>query len=189
MAADGMPRDPFAPLDGTAPPANSAATAGDGWAPVLPAPRPLPGVFRHRRHGAPAAIWRYRDAAGALLFAVCRFDPPGARKEILPLSCGVDGWRWKAPPGPRPLYGLDRLADRPAAPVLVVEGEKAADAAAAIFPDFVPVCWPGGARAVGKADWTPCAGARWPCGPTPTRRGARPRPRWRGLRAPPGRPA
>jgi hypothetical protein len=68
--------------------------------------------MRHRRHGAPAATWHYRDATGALLFAVCRFDPPGARKEILPLSCGAEGWRWKAPPEPRPLYGLDRLAAR-----------------------------------------------------------------------------
>ena len=31
-------------------------------------------------------------------------------------------------PEPRPLYGLDRLAAKPAATVLLVEGEKCADA-------------------------------------------------------------
>jgi hypothetical protein len=169
MAADGMARDPFAPLDGAAP--VSGAT-GETWAPILPAPHPLPGVLRHRRHGTPAAIWHYRDAAGALLFAVARFDPPGARKEILPLTCGADGWRWKPPPEPRPLYGLERLAARPAAPVLVVEGEKVADAAVGTFPDFAVVTWPGGARAVGKADWTPLRGrlvAAWPDSDAPGR--------------------
>ena len=45
------------------------------------------------------------------------------------------GWHCKAPPTPRPLYGLDRLAARPAAPALVCEGEKTADAAGLLFPD------------------------------------------------------
>jgi DNA primase len=42
--------------------------------------------------------------------------------------------------------------------VLVVEGEKAADAARALFPDHVAVCWQGGAQAVVLADWQPMAG-------------------------------
>jgi DNA primase len=49
--------------------------------------------------------------------------------------------------------------------VLVTEGEKAADAAAALFPDVVAITWPGGAMAVGKADWSPLRGRRvtiWP---------------------------
>ncbi len=169
--ADGMARDPFAPL----PSADGNGAERDTWAPILPAPHPLPEAMRHRRHGTPAATWHYRDAAGALLFVVCRFDPPGARKEILPLSCGAEGWRWKAPPEPRPLYGLDRLAARPAAPVLVVEGEKAADAAVGIFPDCAVVTWPSGAQAVGKADWSPLRGrlvAAWPDADAPGRKAA-----------------
>ena len=39
-------------------------------------------------------------------------------------------------PNPRPLYNLASPCPAPRAPVLVVEGEKAADAAAEIFPDL-----------------------------------------------------
>ncbi len=110
-------------------------------------------------------LWPYRDGAGALLFAVVRFNLPDGRKETLPYCCDTKGWRWKAPPAPRPLYGLDRLAARPGAPVLVVEGEKATDAATALFPDHVAICWQGGGKAVSKADWSPLAGRNvtlWP---------------------------
>lgn len=61
---------------------------------------------------------------------------------------------------PRPLYGLDRLAAAPAAPVLIVEGEKTADAAADLFPGFAVTSWSGGSKAVGKADWRALAGRR-----------------------------
>ena len=147
----------------------------DTWAPIMPAPRPLPAKLRHNRLGTPSAIWRYTDAAGDLLFIVARFDPPGARKEILPMTCGADGWRWKAPPAPRPLYGLDRLAAHPAAPVLVAEGEKVADAAAQAFPNLVPIAWLGGAQAVAKADWSALQGRRvviWPDNDQPGRKAA-----------------
>ena len=83
MAVDGMGRDPFAPLDGAPPSPATAAATGDGWAPILPAPHPLPDELRHRRHGAPAATWHYRDADGALLFVVCRFDRPDGGKEMI----------------------------------------------------------------------------------------------------------
>jgi putative DNA primase/helicase len=75
------------------------------------------------------------------------------------------GLALERPPAPRPFYGLDRLAARPSAPVLVVEGEKAADAAATLFPEYVTVTWPGGGKAVGKAEWRALAGravAAWP---------------------------
>jgi uncharacterized protein (DUF927 family) len=95
---------------------------------------------------------------------VARFDTASG-KEILPMTCGADGWRFKGPPAPRPLYGLDRLAARPDAPVLAVEGEKAADAIGAPFADHVAVTWSGGAKAAARSDWRPLAGRRvviWP---------------------------
>lgn len=61
--------------------------------------------------------------------------------------------------------GLDRLAQRPTAPVVVAEGEKAADAAATLLPDHVVITSPNGAKGAGKADWSPCRGRNvtiWP---------------------------
>jgi len=42
----------------------------------------------------------------------------------------------------------------PDAPVLVTEGEKAADAAQNLFPDYVTTTSPGGCKAVHKADYS-----------------------------------
>ena len=101
-------------------------------------------------------VWPYGSG-----FLVCRF--PG--KKIRPLWWDGESWRWKAPPAPRPLYRLDALRSRPDAPVLIVEGEKAADAAQRLFPAAVAITWPSGCKAIDKADWSPLAGRRcvlWP---------------------------
>jgi putative DNA primase/helicase len=89
--------------------------------------------------------------------------PPGARKEVLPYTSGAiggggPGWHWRAPDAPRPLFGLAAPAARPDAPVLVVEGEKAALAAAGLFPDLVAVTSMGGAGAAAQGDWSALAG-------------------------------
>jgi len=90
---------------------------------------------------------------------------PEGSKKILPLAfcAGPNGqheWRWQLHPSPRPLYGLDRLAERPGVPILVTEGEKVADAAEKIFPDFVAVTSPGGSKSPGKADWSHVQGRK-----------------------------
>ena len=120
--------------------------------------------------GASHARWAYHDAKGQLLFYVCRRNTPTPSdpdaKEFRCLSYWDNkGWDWKHPPKPRPLYGLNRLAQRPGATVLICEGEKAADAASRIFSDHVGIAWPGGANAVGMVDWLPLAGREvtiWP---------------------------
>lgn len=89
-------------------------------------------------------VWRY-----SANFYVCRF--PG--KRIRPLSFDGSRWQWKAPPAPRPLYWSSPL--QPEQPVLVVEGEKAADAAARLFPTHSVCTWPSGCKAINKADWQP----------------------------------
>ena len=97
--------------------------------------------------------WRYTDD-----FIVCRF--PG--KKIRPLTWTGSAWSWKSPPKPRPLYWPRRI---PGAPVLIAEGEKAADAAAKLFPDHAVCTWPGGTSNVQHANWQPLAGAAvtiWP---------------------------
>ncbi|MBP0466209.1 DUF927 domain-containing protein [Roseomonas sp. PWR1] len=165
--------DMFAPLPSGPQRSTTAgsegATKAPDWKPELPAPEEPPAVPRHPARGTPAATWIYRDAEGRPLFMVARFNPPGRRKEIVPYSYGTKdgrrGWHWQGPPSPSALYRLPDLAARPAAPVLVVEGEKAAEAAAVLFPSHCVATWQGGAQAVERADWKPLAGravAVWP---------------------------
>jgi putative DNA primase/helicase len=121
-----------------------------GIAKPIPDP-PLP-------HGK--QFWQYSST-----FYVVRKDKPDGGKDILPLWWTGEKWLWKAPPAPRPLYGKRQLALKPNAPVLVVEGEKTADAAALLYPSAVVVTWPSGCKAIDRADWSPLAGRRcvlWP---------------------------
>lgn len=154
------------------PQGQAKAKPADEWRPVLPVPDGAPAPdFKHNRHGEAVAHWEYRDAEGLLLGYVCRFEPEGGRKEILPLTfCqGANGsmrWRWKGFPEPRPLYKLDTLAAvKPDVPVLLVEGEKSTDAAQRLVPGAVCMTWPNGSKNVGKAEFSPLAGRRvaiWP---------------------------
>lgn len=101
------------------------------------------------------SVWHYSDD-----FIVARF--PG--KRIRPLSWSGSRWEWKAPPAPRPLLNLSEIRSRTST-VLIVEGEKACDAAAKLFPQAVCTTWPSGCKAIDKADWSPLAGRRvllWP---------------------------
>lgn len=116
-------------------------------------------AFKHFKHGEPSGIWTYRNAEGHVLGYVCRYDTDHG-KEILPLTWQDGKWVWKSFPKPRPLYGLDRLSANPTATVLVVEGEKAADAAQDLFPQLVVVSWSGGAKAVKHSDFAPLEGRK-----------------------------
>ena len=92
------------------------------------------------------------------------------KKDVLPLCwCqhkdGKQSWRSKSFLKPRPLYRMADLLDRRGARVLIVEGEKTADAAQRLLPDFIVMSWPGGCKAVGYADWSPLEGESvliWP---------------------------
>ena len=137
---------------------------------VVPVPPDAPAPpASHMRLGKPVARWTYRNLMGEVLGYISRFDRPDGGKVFLPLSLRrtVRGlrWFWKALPEPRPLYGLDKLAARSEAPVLICEGEKAADAAQQIFPGYVAVTSPGGAAAASTADWESLRGREtviWP---------------------------
>jgi 5S rRNA maturation endonuclease (ribonuclease M5) len=159
--------DRFAPLTEDE---RAAAQAGDDAAKdegvcIMPVPADAPPVpDAYPKWGKPSGRWPYRDAAGRLLFEVWRFDPPDG-KEFRPLSLGRDpsgrlAWHFKSVPAPRPLYGLDRLAANSDAPVVVCEGEKAADAAALIFPKSVCITSAGGCKAEATANFEPLAGRR-----------------------------
>lgn len=152
------------------PPTSSKAEAPK-WVPVLPIPgeamRKVPQT--HRQHGKPSKVWIYRAADGQPMMVLYRFDlgPDDSgtpRKVFAPLTwCkhsgnGSPSWRWQTLPEPRPLLRLDELANRSAAPVVLCEGEKSADAAAELLPDYVATCWPNGTNSWQRADFAPLAG-------------------------------
>lgn len=150
---------------------SSDRTASDGCHIVWPVPESVSLPDFERLFGwAPTAVHIYLDQNAQPLFLVARRDRKGGCKDVRPLTVwrrpdGTMSWMTRGPPEPRPLYGLDRLAARPSAPVLLVEGEKTADAAQQLFPDFVAVTWQGGAKAVDKSDWGPLSGrtiTAWP---------------------------
>ncbi len=134
-------------------------TKPSGWQ-TLPADTKPPAVI-HPQHGTPSAIWEYRDQEDKLLGYICRFDFPDGKKEFRPYTYGTDtitetiGWRWQSWSAPRPLYGLDRMAQNPNSPIIWVEGEKAADAAQRLLPGAIAITSPGGCKATNKADLTP----------------------------------
>lgn len=139
-----------------------------------PAPRPVaapepadpapigtePPTMLHRDHGEPSAAWLYEAPDGRPWVWIARYDPPApARKQIVPWTWDGQRWRAKGAAVPRPLFNLPAIASRPTAKILIVEGEKAAVAAAELLsPAWVVTTWQGGAAAVAKADWSPLTG-------------------------------
>ena len=154
----------------------NSGTAKDEW--VHPVPTEWLGRVPKSKYRHPGQIvrwWDYQDAEGRLLCKVARFEPDGSGKpdskdySTLTLRrdqvTGEMSWRWKFPPAPRPLYRLPALVARPDAPVVICEGEKAADAAVKLLPGHVATCWMGGANAAAQTDFGPLAGREcllWP---------------------------
>jgi hypothetical protein len=163
-----MSDDPFAPIDGVA----SRRGVKPTWISVQPVPGEAPKPpAEHPTLGKPSAAWMYRAATGALLGYILRFDS-AAGKQFRPLTLWrlpPNGakleWRWESWPPKRPLYGQERLAERPSAPVLISEGEKSTDAATQLLPGLVAVTSPNGSKSAGKADWSVLKGRAvtvWP---------------------------
>lgn len=118
---------------------------------VAPANAPEPP-----RHPHCVGRWRYTDAEGRTLGYQDRInDDAGKRFTSWRWNDSASKWEAKATEKPRPLYGLAALNLRPDAPVLVCEGEKAADAARETFPRHVCVTSMGGSGAPRSTDWTP----------------------------------
>lgn len=112
----------------------------------------------HFQLGAYHSHWDYHSASGSLIMRVCRWEQPGGKKDIRPLTKTAEGWKWVHHPNPRPLFQLDRLTNEPELPVIIVEGEKTAAAAQKLFPTHVATTWPGGAASTGQIDMTALAG-------------------------------
>lgn len=123
--------------------------------PNLPMPEPVRIPSSLHALGAPDNLWLYRMLNGTLFGAVARWDPPGKRKEIRPIIWNGRDFISSGFGDHRPLYNSDQLSKSSLAPVLIVEGEKSADAATGYVPhDWVVVTWQGGAHAWRHTDWS-----------------------------------
>jgi hypothetical protein len=105
----------------------------------------------------------YKNKDNQLLgYAVRIEDTKTGKKQVLPVAyChneAKDKSRWQlkgfSDAGSKPIYGLEKLKQNPNKPILIVEGEKTADAASKLLPDHNVISWMGGAQAVDKVDWS-----------------------------------
>lgn len=114
-------------------------------------------------------VYDYTWADGKPAFKVCRRDANGAAKKTFK-QFSLDGATWVAKQtlarGTQPLYHLPVLLTHPAAPVLLVEGEKAADAAERYLPTgWLVTTWAGGSGNLKGPDLSPLDGRKvviWP---------------------------
>jgi hypothetical protein len=156
------------------------------WTPIVPVPALVadPDIAGNKYlnvmlsdGGKETGRYAYRDEHGNLKGYVVRIERPGPEdsekpeKSTPPLAyCenqrGFRCWRWQGfESKDRTPYGLEKLARDPHKPVLIVEGEKTADAAQKLLPEYHVLSWCGGASAVGNTNWAPLVGrtvAIWP---------------------------
>ncbi|MDA1106556.1 MAG: hypothetical protein O2855_08215 [Planctomycetota bacterium] len=112
-------------------------------------------AYRRQYRMGETAAWSYPDGHGNIIAATMRFDPPGKRKQFGPVAPANGGWVHGFPASPRPLYGLDLLAARPAEAVVLAEGEKTCDALRSL--GLLALCCFGGGSSHNHADLSPLA--------------------------------
>lgn len=128
-------------------------------------PNPL-NVSHYSYESKPVAAWAYHNSNGNIIGFVCRFELKDGKKDVLPYSfkqqidenaqpLGNAVWRWMEIDKPRPLYDLHLIEQNLEKIILVVEGEKTAEAAKQLFPQYVVTTWIGGSDNVKYTDWTP----------------------------------
>ena len=139
----------------------------DYYTPVIPVPEDAPARDWNKLRpkeaiGDPVRTWRYHTVENELASYVVRWEPkdPNGRKKKVIRHATWNGTKWKLKgmPAPRPLYGLPAILESPDKFVIVVEGEKCADAARDGFPAHIVTTWAGGSGAADKTDWSPLAG-------------------------------
>jgi uncharacterized protein (DUF927 family) len=140
--------------------------------PIIPVPADAPpcNFSMPDFGGKPTSLYPYHQADGQLIGYVARWNITNAdtgerEKKILPLRyCvlenGHKAWRSVGMPTPRPLYRLPEVLARQDAPIIVCEGEKAAEATKILFPDYVATTPMHGAKSPQKTDWSGVKGRR-----------------------------
>ena len=127
-----------------------------------------------------SAVHRYYNKSGEQVGHILRFDGPDGKRFVPRVHCYdssadtvTEAWRSRGLPTPRPLYGLMGLVKRPTAQVVIVEGEKCADALQAALPEAVVISWAGGANGIRQTDLLPLQGrtlVAWPDNDDPGRK-------------------
>ena len=102
-------------------------------------------------------IWCYKDINGRVLQYVLRFNEGIDKKTTPPYTYreknGTCRWVKKGAEGhKKPLYGMEKLTATDKI-ILLVEGEKTANAAQALLPDYICMSWLGGAKNPPLVDW------------------------------------
>jgi hypothetical protein len=185
-ASDWLGGNPFV-IEKRAVEKSPSPTKVSTWTPVVPVPGNVeaPDIagnkylnYMLKDGNKETARYAYRDAQGNLKGYVFRFerpnpeDPEGKNIKMTPplAYCenerGFRCWKWQGFFGEEKTpYGLEKLMQDPGKPVLVVEGEKKADAAQKMLPEYHVLGWIGGAGSVGKTNWEFLVGkavAIWP---------------------------
>ncbi len=121
--------------------------------------------LKYRKPGD--TIYEYHCETGEVAFLVQRWINDDGKKEVRPFFSktfiseeGISQKDWDATDPPkkdRPLYNLANLYKHRQKAVLIVEGEKAADAAMQLpeLKDFIITTWSGGTGAHKCTDWRP----------------------------------
>ena len=125
--------------------------------------RHLKGMMQHN---ILEAVYSYKDADDKLLGYVVRLvGKEDGKKQTLPVTYCYNAakeeysWRLKGftDKGDKPIFGIEKAAVS-SKPILIVEGEKAAIAAAKILPDYNVVSWMGGSNAADRVNWSQLKG-------------------------------
>lgn len=138
------------------------------WSPITPVPAELknPDIldnpylnFMLKDGAMEDTRYPYYDLSGKLLGYVVRILKTDGSKITPPLAyCqnqrGFSAWRWHSFfTDNRTPYGAEKLALYPEEDILIVEGEKTAEAAQKLFPEMVVLSWIGGVGSVHLTQW------------------------------------
>jgi len=119
-----------------------------------------------------SATYEYKNRSGELLGYVVRVLEEDGKKQTLPASycynmkANIGRWRLKgfSDNGYKPIYGIEKTVNEKK-PILIVEGEKTADYAERLLPQYCVISWMGGAQGTAKVNWRQLAGREviiWP---------------------------
>lgn len=107
-------------------------------------------------------VHEYRNKDDQLLGYTVRVEEKSGKKQVLPVAwchnkaLGKSNWNLKGfdDNGSKPIYGLQKISYEPLKPVVIVEGEKTADRAQKLLPDYNVISWMGGVQGIHNVNWS-----------------------------------